>query len=196
MIIESKYIPLPIKDIDTDMIIPAQYLTSISKEGFGKNLFKRLREQDENFPFNNPNFADAKILVADSNFGCGSSREHAVWAISGWGIQCVIAKSFADIFSGNAAKNNLLIVTLPEDVVDELLSLDGQNKITVDLVNQKVTYLTKESLTKEVSFNYDQFRKYCLIEGKDDLGYLLDKTDEINKYLERNKENRFFSTHK
>src|ERR1700760_4652939 len=103
--LKSKVIPLPMTDVDTDMIIPAQFLTSISRDGYGQNLFRRLRDNDPDFPFNQAKYSGAEILVADDNFGCGSSREHAVWALAGAGVKAVIAKSFADIFFGNSAKN-------------------------------------------------------------------------------------------
>src|SRR5271163_1016549 len=103
--ISSKVIPLPMKDVDTDLIIPAQFLTSISRDGYGENLFRRLRDADPQFPLNLAKHAGAEILVADSNFGCGSSREHAVWALQGAGFRAVLAKSFADIFYSNASKN-------------------------------------------------------------------------------------------
>ena len=126
--IRSKVVPLPMKDIDTDLIIPAQYLTSISRAGYGQNLFRRLKDGDPNFPFNLPKYKGAEILVADENFGCGSSREHAVWALRDAGIKAVVCKSFADIFYNNSAKNGLVLVKLPADVVDSMLAAAAKDE--------------------------------------------------------------------
>ena len=186
----SKVVPLPAKDVDTDQIIPAQYMTSISKEGYGQNLFRRLKEQDPNFPLNLDKFKDAKIIIADNNFGCGSSREHAVWALMSGGFKAIIAKDFADIFYNNSAKNGLMLVSLPEDVIDRILeeSTDGKYKVTIDLENQVVT-LNDDSTYK---FDYDPFRKHCLLNGLDDIDYILSEKDKITAYQNENKLN--FST--
>ena len=191
-IIKGKVVPLPRKDVDTDLIIPAQFLTSISRDGYGENLFRRLRDSESDFPLNLSKFSDANILVADSNFGCGSSREHAVWALKDHGFKVVIAKSFADIFRNNSAKNGLLLIELPEKVVDEFLnrSKDGSYSLTVDLSSQKVT--TPES--NSYDFTYDAFRKHCLINGLDDLDYLLSHIDEVRSHKKESKSQRFFST--
>lgn len=184
--------PVAIKDVDTDMIIPAQYLTSISREGFGPNLFIRLRNSRPDFFLNQPRYKDAKILIADSNFGCGSSREHAVWALLGAGIRVVIAPSFADIFSGNSAKNGLLLVSLPEETVRQLLTQAAASdlKIAVDLELQKVS--TEDG--RSWSFDYDPFRKHCLINGLDDLEYLRSRLDQIQAKRNDLKTNWFYST--
>lgn len=181
--VTSKVIPLPMKDVDTDLIIPAQYLTSISREGFGQHLFKRLREADANFPFNKPEYAGAQILVTDSNFGCGSSREHAVWALYDAGIRVIVAKSFADIFYNNSAKNGLLLVTLPESTVDEVLRHAQTENYTlaVDLEKQEVRFPDNTT----VEFNYDPFRKHCLLNGHDDIDYILSHRQTIEKFRER-----------
>ncbi len=181
--ITSRAIPLPLKDVDTDMIIPAQFLTSISREGFGQNLFRRLRDADPNFAFNQRRFAGASILVAGSNFGCGSSREHAVWALAGAGIKVVIAKSFADIFYSNCAKNGLLLVVLPEPVIDRLLKEADQAdlELTVSLENQKVTLPNGELF----EFDYDPFRKHCLLNGLDDIDYILSMKEEIRAFRQK-----------
>lgn len=173
-------LPLRIKDIDTDMIIPAQYLTSISRDGFGENLFRRLREQDESFPMNLKQFQGSSVIVADSNFGCGSSREHAVWAIAGAGYKVVIAKSFADIFSGNSSKNGLLLIVLDEKTVDGFLDRaeKGRLSLTIDLENQQVIDENREKF----EFSYDSFRKYCLLNGLDDLDYILAQKKAIDNY--------------
>jgi 3-isopropylmalate/(R)-2-methylmalate dehydratase small subunit len=189
----SHYVPIPIKDVDTDMLIPAQFLTSISKEGYGQNLFRRLRDGDPNFPLNWPAARGAKILVGDQNFGCGSSREHAAWALLGAGFEVIIAKSFADIFSGNAANNGLLLITLPDESAQELLvegmRMRGGPPISIDLQHQTVT-----ALGKEYPFSYDPFRKHCLLNGLDTLDYLLSFQDEIRAHFQQSDEFRFAST--
>ncbi len=184
--------PVAIKDVDTDMIIPAQYLTSISRDGFGPNLFVRLRTSRPDFYQNQPRFQGTQILVADSNFGCGSSREHAVWALLGAGVRVVIAPSFADIFAGNSAKNGLLLITLPDDVVRQLLADASQRdlKLTVDLAAQSVT--SDDGHTW--SFTYDPFRKHCLLHGLDDLDYLRSRLDQITAKKSELRESWFYST--
>jgi 3-isopropylmalate/(R)-2-methylmalate dehydratase small subunit len=169
--VHSKTIPLPFNDLDTDQIIPAQYLTSISSEGYGENLFRRLRDESPEFPLNLERYRGAEVLVVGENFGCGSSREHAVWALIGAGIKVVIGKSFADIFTSNSAKNGLLLVALPPEVVDEL----GDRTVTVDLERQSVTVESGASYT----FDYDPFRKHCLLKGLDDIDYILSHRNEI-----------------
>jgi 3-isopropylmalate/(R)-2-methylmalate dehydratase small subunit len=183
--IRSKVIPVPMKDIDTDLIIPAQYLTSISRGGYGENLFRRLKDADPNFPFNLPKYAGAQILVADENFGCGSSREHAVWALRDAGIKAVICKSFADIFYNNSAKNGLVLVKLPSDIVDTLLvsAAKEDHVITVDLAGQYVElpYGTR------VPFEFDEFRKYCLLNGLDDVEYIRACSSQISDFRKQQK---------
>jgi len=146
------------KDVDTDLIIPAQFLTSISKDGYGENLFARLREGNPNFPLNKPQYADASVLVADNNFGCGSSREHAVWALTGAGIKVVIAKSFADIFYNNSSKNGLLLVVLPAATVDQIIH-EAEKGDCVVTVEQGTKTQTITDGSKH-SFDYDPFRKH------------------------------------
>lgn len=190
--VTSRVIPLPVKDVDTDMIIPAQFLTSVSRDGYGENAFRRLKDADPNFPLNLAEYDGAKVLVADHNFGCGSSREHAVWAIAGAGIEVVIAKSFADIFSGNSAKNGLLLVTLPDAVVDRILSgaAEGVYQVTVDLQAETVT-LQDGAVER---FSYDPFRKHCLLEGLDDIDYIRSKQGEIVEFRKRQEGTRYFTT--
>lgn len=180
----SKVIPLPAKDVDTDQIIPAQFLTSVSKQGYGENLFRRLKDSDPQFPFNRPEFKGAEVLVARSNFGCGSSREHAVWAIQGAGVRVVIAESFADIFSNNSAKNGLLLVTLPADAIESLLegSKNGELAVTVDLDSQTVTAENATGAASVYEFAYDPFRKHCLLNGLDDIDYILTYNDTIQDF--------------
>ncbi|MBU2523856.1 3-isopropylmalate dehydratase small subunit [Patescibacteria group bacterium] len=190
--ITAKVIPLPLKDVDTDMIIPAQYLTSISKEGYGENLFIRLKQEQPDFPFNQDKFADAQILVAKSNFGCGSSREHAAWAILGAGIRVVIAPGFADIFFNNSAKNGLVLVELDAEVINGMLvdAENGNYEITVDLEAQTVILPDNTSY----KFNFDPFRKECILNGYEELDFLLAKSDEIGQFKEERDKNLFFST--
>lgn len=190
--VKSKAMPVPLKDVDTDLIIPAQFLTSISKDGYGANLFRRLRDNDPNFPMNRKEFEGASILVTDSNFGCGSSREHAVWALTGAGIRVVIAKSFSDIFYNNSAKNALLLVVLEDKVVDQILqsATSADYEITVDLESQTVTLPDGSSY----KFEYDQFRKHCMLNGLDDIEYIRSHTADIQEFRKRQEQQRFMST--
>lgn len=190
--ITAQAMPLPIKDVDTDMIIPAQYLTSISREGYGQNVFRRLRDEDPEFPFNLEKFEDAKILVAESNFGCGSSREHAVWALLGWGIRVVIAPSFADIFFNNSAKNGLVLVQLDKKIIDDMLekAAFGDYEFTVDLENQTVTL--PDGI--EHTFEFDPFRKQCILQGYDELDYIFSHKKEVEEYKKNRNKNLFYST--
>lgn len=178
--LKSKVVPLPMTDVDTDLIIPAQFLTSISREGYGQNLFRRLRDNDPNFPFNLDRFKNAAILVAGENFGCGSSREHAVWALAGAGIKVVIAPSFADIFFSNSAKNGLVLVTLPAPQVERMLveAQAGEFEVTVDLESQSVTLPSGETF----KFEFDQFRKHCILNGLDDIDYILSFKDKVAEF--------------
>lgn len=201
--IQSIAAPLPLKDVDTDMIIPAQYLTSISRDGFGENLFVRLRQNNPEFFMNQPRFSEAQILVADSNFGCGSSREHAVWALLGAGIRVVIAPSFADIFTSNSAKNGLLLVTLEHATVNQILhtATHGECVLHVDLAAQEVTYLSSgahgssDTEGSPWSFHYDPYQKHCLLNGLDDLDFLRAHIDPINALKEQQASHRFFAAH-
>jgi 3-isopropylmalate/(R)-2-methylmalate dehydratase small subunit len=190
--LKSQVVPLNIKDIDTDMLIPAQYLTSISKSGYGQNLFRRLRDEQADFPLNQEHYRQAKILIADSNFGCGSSREHAVWALMDWGIEVVICKSFADIFSSNSGKNGLLLITLPEQVVDQLLSQAQHSslELEIDLEAQEV-----RQGAEVYKFEYPAFRKHCLLYGLDDLDYIRSEQTAIDAYLKENSDKFFVQKH-
>lgn len=183
--------PVAIKDVDTDMIIPAQYLTSISRDGFGENLFVRLRATYPDFYMNREEFRSARILVSDSNFGCGSSREHAVWALLGAGIRVVIAPSFADIFTSNSGKNGLLLVALEPDVVRALLerSAGGDLELTVSLEEQVVSTHDGERW----SFSYDPFLRYCLMNGLDDMDYLRSRIEAIQSKKEEQAAHHYFS---
>jgi 3-isopropylmalate/(R)-2-methylmalate dehydratase small subunit len=171
----SSVLRIPVKDIDTDMIIPAEFLTTTKKEGLGEFVFQRLRKSDPNFPMNIPELRDAKIIIAGKNFGCGSSREHAPWALYDWGIRVVISSEFADIFRGNAEKNGLLLIMLPEEVVNALLEGDQKEKITVDLLEECIT---RENGMK-YHFQIPSFTKKRFLEGFSDIEYLLKFTEEI-----------------
>ena len=180
----SNAIPLWLSDIDTDMIIPAEFLTQTSKSGYGESLFCRLKESDKNFIFNNSSYSNSQILIAGDNFGCGSSREHAVWALTQAGIRVIIAPSFSDIFSNNAAKNGLLLIELDKGDA-ESLCMQSENpsfQITIDLENQLIT-----TLNKQYNFEYDPFRKTCLIKGLDDMTYLIDHIDVIKEFEQANR---------
>ena len=178
--------PLPQINVDTDMIIPKQFLKTIKRTGLGKNLFDEMRydrEGNENpyFVLNRPAYREAKILVAGGNFGCGSSREHAPWAILDFGIRCVIAPSFADIFFNNCFKNGILAIALPQEEVDKLMddAERGANAVlTVDLENQTITGPDGG----EILFEIDPFRKHCLLNGLDDIGLTMEKADAIEAY--------------
>lgn len=185
-------IPLPIKDVDTDMIIPAQYLTSISREGYGENVFRRLRDENADFPLNDPQFSSGTILIAHDNFGCGSSREHAAWALLGWGIRAIIAPSFADIFKNNSGKNGLVLIELDESIVTSLLenAAEGGYELTIDLAVQEVQL---PDGTKH-SFEYDSFRKECILNGYDETDYLLSHQAEIAEYKQKRDEKLYYST--
>src|SRR5215831_9928591 len=168
--LESKIVVLPIENIDTDQIIPARFLKAISKDGMGDNLFRDWRYTPDgkplaDFVLNKPESQGAQILVAGDNFGCGSSREHAPWALTQYGFRAVISTSFADIFRGNSLKNGLLPVIVPADVHKELLSLPGA-AVKIDLAGQTLTLPGGRA----VSFPIDAFSKTCLLEGVDELG--------------------------
>ena len=175
--VEGRAIPLGLKNVDTDVIIPAQYLKTITRKGLGKGAFETIRAQPGNI-FDDPEYAGANILIAGDNFGCGSSREHAAWALGDMGIDAVIAPSFSDIFSGNAFKNGILTVVLPQDKVDRLLEVAAEEDISIDLENQTVTTPFQDRFEFEV----DPFRKHCLIEGLDEVGLTMTRGDAISAY--------------
>ncbi len=184
--ITSHMIPMPRPNVDTDQIIPAVYLKVTGKDGLADGLFFGWRYQadgtpDPEFSFNRPEFQDAQILLAGDNFGCGSSREHAPWALEGWGIRAVISTSFADIFRNNAMKNGLLPVIVPPDVHQDLLTLaveDPRCRVTIDLEAQRLILPGG----REVTFPIDAFNKSCMLTGTDALGYLLDHKNQIEAY--------------
>ena len=183
----STAVPLRAENVDTDQIIPAKYLTAISKVGMGDGLFSAWRynldggSPNPSFPLNQAQFKGAQILIAGTNFGSGSSREHAVWALTEYGFRSVITPKFADIFYNNSLKNGLLPVALSEEVVNQLLETVEKNptfKITVDMPSQTVTLENGQVH----SFEIDPFRKVCLLEGVDDLGYIQKQDDAINNF--------------
>ncbi|MCH1568854.1 MAG: 3-isopropylmalate dehydratase small subunit [Alphaproteobacteria bacterium] len=178
--------PLDIINVDTDMIIPKQFLKTIQRSGLGKNLFDEMRfapdgAEIDDFVLNQPAYRKAEILVAGDNFGCGSSREHAPWALLDFGIRCVIAPSFADIFYNNCFKNGILPIVLPQQDVDKLMddAKRGANAtVSIDLENQTI----QGPDGGEIAFEVDAFRKQCLMEGLDDIGLTLQKADAIDNY--------------
>lgn len=178
--IEGKAYPFGLKNIDTDVIIPAAWLKTISRTGLGKGAFEALRKEPGNL-FDDPAFAGAPILIAGDNFGCGSSREHAAWALADLGITAVIAPSFSDIFSGNAFKNGILTVVLPQEAVDRLLEVAQTDTISIDLETQTVTTPFQDRFTFEI----DAFRKHCLLNGLDEVGLTMAMEDKISAYERR-----------
>jgi 3-isopropylmalate/(R)-2-methylmalate dehydratase small subunit len=183
--------PLPMINVDTDKIIPARFLKTIKRTGLGPSLFEAIRykkdgSEDPDFVLNKPAYRKAQILVTGTNFGCGSSREHAVWALLDFGIRCVIAPEFADIFHNNAPKNGILCIKLPQTVVDELMkdAEKGANaRLTVDLEAQTITRPNGET----VPFKIDPFVRHCLLNGLDDIGLTLEKSAEIKSFEDAQK---------
>jgi 3-isopropylmalate/(R)-2-methylmalate dehydratase small subunit len=178
--------PLPMINVDTDKIIPKQHLKTVERTGLGKALFEELRYRDDgsenpDFVLNQPAYRQARILVAGENFGCGSSREHAPWALMDFGIRCVIAPSFADIFYNNSFKNGMLLIKLPPELVNELMedAKKGANaRLTVDLAEQTITRPDGE----KIRFELDPHLKHCLLNGLDDIGLTLQKESKIASY--------------
>ncbi|MEX2199754.1 MAG: 3-isopropylmalate dehydratase small subunit [Dongiaceae bacterium] len=183
--------PLPMMNVDTDMIIPKQFLKTIKRTGLGKNLFDEMRYNQDgsekpDFVLNRPAYRKAKILVAGANFGCGSSREHAPWALIDFGISCIIAPSFADIFYNNCFKNGILPIALPEEQVAKLMddAERGANAIvTIDLESQEITGPDGG----KIRFDVEPFRKHCLLNGLDDIGLTLEKAAAIDSFEGRNR---------
>ncbi len=190
--IESNAIPLPMVNVDTDMIIPKQFLKTIKRTGLGKNLFYELRydEKDapiDSFVLNQDKYKDSQILITGKNFGCGSSREHAPWSILDYGIKCIIASSFADIFYNNCFKNGILPIKLDESEVTKLQkAAENSLSFTIDLENQKISYFDK-NINHEVSFELDKAKKTSLLEGLDDIGLTLAKVNHISEFENKQK---------
>ncbi|MDQ1209648.1 3-isopropylmalate/(R)-2-methylmalate dehydratase small subunit [Acinetobacter baylyi] len=195
--------PLDRANVDTDLIIPKQFLKSIKRTGFGDNLFDELRYLDEGYPgqdnakrpknpdfiLNQPRYASATVLIARKNFGCGSSREHAPWALNEYGFRTVIAPSFADIFFNNCFKNGMLPVILDEEIVDQLFkecAASEDYQLTIDLAAQEVKTPTGEAF----KFEIDPFRKHCLLNGLDDIGLTLQNADAIREFESKAKQSR------
>ena len=182
---------LPIVNIDTDMIIPKQFLKTIKRTGLGKNLFFEMRYDDngkeiQDFVLNNKPFNNSKILIAGNNFGCGSSREHAPWALLDFGITCVISSSYADIFYSNCFKNGILPIILKEEKIKELSEYSNRKEeISIDLNEQKIVYGNNE-----IKFNIDPFKKKCLLEGLDDIALSLEKSQQMDAFEKSLKEKK------
>lgn len=187
--LESTAVPLDIENIDTDQIIPARFLKSVTKEGFGENLFRDWRFTKDgitnsDFPLNDRSY-QGEILVAGNNFGCGSSREHAAWALTDYGFRVVVSSFFADIFKGNALNNGLLPIQVSTEFLKELLheiKSNPKTQVVVDLPNQTLSYSTKSS-----RFEIDGYKKICLMEGYDDLDFLLNKKEAIEKFEQQHR---------
>ena len=176
--VEGRAIPFGAKNVDTDIIIPAKWLKTISREGLGNGAFESIRQDPDNI-FDAPENKGAPILIAGDNFGCGSSREHAAWAIGDLGIRAVIAPSYSDIFSGNAVKNGILPVVLPQEAVDRLMEVARSgDPISIDLEAQTVTTQFQDRFTFEI----DPFRKHCLLGGLDEVSLTLESKEAISTY--------------
>lgn len=175
--VEGRAYPWGAKNIDTDIIIPAHWLKTISREGLGKGAFETVRAQPGNI-FDDPAYAGSPILIAGDNFGCGSSREHAAWALKDMGITAVIAPSYSDIFSGNAFKNGIVAVVLPQEAIDRLIEVAKTDPVTIDLETMTVTTPFQDRF----SFAMDPFRRDCLMQGLDEVGLTLARDTAISKY--------------
>jgi 3-isopropylmalate/(R)-2-methylmalate dehydratase small subunit len=178
--VEGRAIPFGAKNVDTDVIIPAHWLKTVTREGLGRGAFETVRARPGNV-FDDPEYAGAPILIAGDNFGCGSSREHAAWALLDMGVRAVIAPSFSDIFAGNAFKNGILAVALPQEQVDRLLEVAKTDPVAIDLENQVVTTPYQDRF----AFDIDPFRKACLMEGLDEVGLTLARDEAIAGYEDR-----------
>lgn len=175
--VDGRAIPFGAKNVDTDVIIPAHWLKTITRDGMGRGAFETLRKDPDNL-FDSAEFAGSPILIAGDNFGCGSSREHAAWALLDLGIKAVIAPSFSDIFSGNAFKNGILTVVLPQAAIDRLMDVARTDPIHIDLENQVVTTPFQDRF----EFQIDPFRKHCLMEGLDEVGLTMARDAQISAY--------------
>jgi len=189
--LEGVAAPLPMINVDTDKVIPARFLKTVLRTGLGINLFRDLRfnpdgTEKPDFVLNKPAYRKAKFLIAGDNFGCGSSREHAPWALEDFGIRCVIAPSFADIFYNNAFKNGMLLIKLPQKDIEDLMrdaELGANAKVTVDLAKQEIT----RPDGTVIKFDIDPFKKHCLLNGLDDIGLTLQKEKKIESFEGRQK---------
>ncbi len=188
--IDGRAIPFGRKNVDTDVIIPAAWLKTISREGLGRGAFEALRKDPDNI-FDSAEFKGSPILIAGDNFGCGSSREHAAWALLDLGIKAVIAPSFSDIFSGNAFKNGIVTVVLPQEAIDRLMEVAQTEPVHIDLEAQTVTTPFQDRFTFEI----DAFRKHCLINGLDEVGLTMSRGDAISAYEAKASAERPFLVH-
>ncbi len=189
--ISGRAIPFGAKNIDTDIIIPAKWLKTITREGLGEGAFESIRAEPGNV-FDDPDFAGAPILIAGDNFGCGSSREHAAWAMLDLGIRAVIAPSYSDIFSGNAVKNGIIPVVLPQEAIDRLLEVAREgHQIDVDLETQSVTTQFQDRF----AFDIDPFRKHCLLNGLDEVALTLERQASIGQFESRRASAQGWLTH-
>ncbi len=188
--VSGRAIPFGRKNVDTDVVIPAHWLKTISRDGLGKGAFESVRKEPGNV-FSDPQYEGAPILIAGDNFGCGSSREHAAWALLDMGLTCVIAPSFSDIFSGNAFKNGILTVALPQDQIDRLMEVAKTDPVSVDLEHQTVTTPFQDRFTFEI----DPFRKHCLLSGLDEVGLTLAQESEISAHEARMRADLSFLSH-
>jgi 3-isopropylmalate/(R)-2-methylmalate dehydratase small subunit len=185
-VLKGRAAPMKLTNVDTDMIIPKQFLKTIKRTGLGVHAFDEMRYDDNgaekpDFVLNKPAYRNAEILITGENFGCGSSREHAPWALLDFGIRCVIAPSFADIFFGNCFKNGILPLKLPQEQVDTLMAFaeNGENEVIVDLENKEV-----RAGNHVFAFDVDDFRRHCLLNGLDDIGLTLQQKSHIDDYEE------------
>lgn len=175
--VDGRAIPFGLKNVDTDVIIPAHWLKGTTREGMGRGAFEAIRKDPDNI-FDSTEYKGAPILIAGDNFGCGSSREHAAWALGDLGIRVVIAPSYSDIFSGNAVKNGILPVVLPQAAIDRLMEVAATDPVHVDLENQTVTTMFQDRFTFEI----DPFRKMCLLEGLDEISITEKSAAAIGDY--------------
>lgn len=175
--VEGRAYPWGAKNIDTDIIIPARWLKTTTREGLGQGAFESVRAEPGNV-FDDPRYAGAPVLIAGENFGCGSSREHAAWALGDMGVKAVIAPSFSDIFSGNAFKNGIIAVVLPQEAIDRLVEVARDNPVTVDLETMTVTTPFQDRFP----FDMDPFRRDCLMQGVDEIGITLARDEAIAGY--------------
>lgn len=184
-IIQTRFVPLPSENVDTDQIIPARFLKATTREGFGKNLFRDWRYWDnddtkpkKDFVLNQPEY-EGKILVAGKNFGCGSSREHAAWALLDHGFTVVVSSFFADIFKGNSLNNGVIPVQVSDDFLQKIFRQDNQSTLTVDLENQKIII---DNTGEEETFEINSYKKNCLLNGYDDIDYLVSIKEDIELF--------------
>jgi len=175
--VEGRAYPLGRKNVDTDVIIPAHYLKTITRNGLGRGAFETIRAEPGNV-FDDPEYAGAPIIVAGDNFGCGSSREHAAWALLDMGVTAVIAPSYSDIFSGNAFKNGIVAIVLPQEAIDRLIEVAKTDAVTIDLETQTVTTPFQDRF----EFQMDPFRRACLMEGADEIGLTMKMSSQIDRF--------------